>query len=153
MIISRRHSNWIVFVAALIIAGSWSEHGRANAPPGRYDITNDTVYDKQTELRWLRTINGNMYTWSDAQMYCTNLNLDGIMWRLPSMKELQTIVDETRVSPAIDQMVFPATAPAAFWTSSMTADSQSDAWYVNFADGAATQNASQANTYRVRCVH
>src|SRR5689334_16839225 len=83
--------------------------GRANAPAGRYTIANGTVYDTKTRLTWQQGAAPSTYTWTDASPYCGALNLGGMGWRLPSVRELQTIVDETLHAPAIDATAFSGT--------------------------------------------
>lgn len=62
-------------------------------------------------------------------------------WRLPSIRELMTIVDRTRSSPAIDPVAFPgAPSGGLFWSSSPHASISGNAWYVNFADGVVDYN-------------
>lgn len=151
MTISRRHPSWIVFAAALALAASWADHGRADVPSDRYTIDNGTVFDKKTLLTWQQTISPITYTWAAAQTHCTELNLNGMVWRVPSVKELQTIVDEKEQNPAIDPTAFPNTPVDFFWTSSRLAGSTSYAWPVVFHLGT-TDIVAVANMYRVRCV-
>jgi hypothetical protein len=71
---------------------------------------------------------------------------------LPTLTELQSIVDTTVTSPpTINQKAFPNTPEVWFWTSSPYAGSSVDAWYVNFDFG----NSGYGNVgygSRVRCV-
>jgi hypothetical protein len=125
---------------------------QAAPPPGRYllegQAPNDTVTDTVTGLVWQRTLSASSYTWADATNYCTAL---GASWRVPSVKELLTIVDESRSNPAIDTTVFPATPNGWLWTSSGSASSPGDAWYVDFYHGT-TYRDGKASSSRVRCV-
>jgi hypothetical protein len=121
----------------------------------------DTVVDGATGLVWQRQPASGTYTFAKAQQYCAALE-EG--FRVPSMKELQTVVDETQVArPSIDQRVFtefPALSSgnAFFWTSSASvALPGSNAWFVNFGNGAATDSVVTVgkvvdNEYYVRCV-
>jgi hypothetical protein len=91
------------------------------------------------------------YAWEDAKTYCAALDLSGAGWRLPNVKELQTIVDETRADPAIDETAFPSTPSELFWTSSPVAGNANYAWnvYFNYGDSNAD---GVLYTGRVRCV-
>ena len=130
---------------------SWSHHSRADAPAGRYTMSNGTVFDKKTLLTWQQGIAPNPLNWNDAKVYCDNLVLDGKSdWRLPSMKELQTIVDEKKTNPAIDPIAFPNTPADWFWTSSGFGGSGSQAWVVDFSSGD-TYGDDVVYSYRVRC--
>ncbi len=118
----------------------------------RYRMVNGTVYDTKMKLTWQQTISPYSFAWSEAQNYCSNLNLEGDGWRVPSMKELQTIVDETRSKPAIDVNTFPDTPPEAFWTSTAMAGPPSRFWFVGFYDGFTFHRDEFADTGWVRCV-
>src|SRR5687767_13607965 len=47
----------------------------ADAPPGRYTFTTDTVVDTVTQLTWQRNPPIAYDSWAGARTYCTNLNL------------------------------------------------------------------------------
>jgi formylglycine-generating enzyme required for sulfatase activity len=59
-------------------------------------------------------------TWNAALAYCEGLTVAAKSdWRLPSIKELATLVNEAATSsPAIDQSVFGASAAKRYWSSS-----------------------------------
>lgn len=122
-------------------------------PPDRYTFSgtspNDTVTDTRTGLVWQRT-HGPNHTFAGAQSYCSGLSLQGSGWRVPDMKELQTLVDETRTDLAIDVDAFPDTTGPYFWTSSPSVDPT--AWYVSFYDGSAGNGYDVTAPLRVRCV-
>jgi hypothetical protein len=71
-------------------------------------------------------------------------------WRLPTIAELQTIVDCSFGSPCIDP-VFGPTAAFDHW-SSTASDSLSSAWYVYFGDGSLVATLGKLNVRRVRAV-
>lgn len=147
----RRSATLLIFAAALAFAASWADHGRADAPPGHYTVSNGNVYDTKTKLTWQQTISTSSFTWADAQTYCANLNLNGTNWRVPSAGELQTLLDETQVVPSIDTTAFPGTPSDRFWTSTRWAASASYAWTVDFHAGR-TRWSNTTYAYRVRCV-
>ena len=124
----------------------------ADAPSGRYTYPQaGTVYDTQTKLTWEQTAEPGTFLWADAVNRCKQVTLAGGGWRLPSMGELQTIVDETKSGPAIDTNAFTDGDSSVYWSSSSVAGSTSAAWYVVFIYGNAYSgdvNFSQ----RVRCV-
>ena len=145
------HVNFMILVVSVALTALWPHEGRADAPPNRYTFPGGTVYDTKTNLYWQQTISANSYTWADAKTYCASQNLNGVNGRLPSMKELQTILDRTRTNPTIDPTAFPTTPNARFWTSSPLAGSASGAWAVDFANGSSS-NWAVTLTFRVRCV-
>jgi hypothetical protein len=80
--------------------------------------------------------------------------LNGHAWRLPSIKEASTLVDETKVYGAIDTTAFPGTAPNQwYWSSSAWAGlperSAGGGWGINFDDGFTGYALTQG---WVRCV-
>jgi hypothetical protein len=136
---------------AFVLVAVLPELGRADAPPGRYTQQGGTVHDAKTGLTWQQTVPAGTYDFTGAAAYCLTLNLDGAGWRAPSMKELQTLVDDTRSQPAIDPIAFPSTPGAPFWTSSSLAGEPSIAWEVSFGDGTTTVSPL-LETRLVRCV-
>lgn len=123
----------------------------ADAPPGRYTVATDTVLDTKTNLTWQRNAPAAGYDWAAATTYCQNLNLGGTGWRLPRVKELQSLVDVSRYGPAIDTTAFPGTPSNWFWSSSPVAVTTSLAWVVVFSNGF-TSTGNLASTSQVRCV-
>jgi hypothetical protein len=95
-----------------------------------------------------------------AQNYCANLSLGaGGGWRLPTVSELQTLVDYTQTgayldggpAPMIDMAYFPDTQPAVFWSSTPFAGAVGFAWGVNFTFGDSNGYDTGPANY-VRCV-
>ena len=149
------------FLAVVALATvPFTRSADANAPAGRYVVTsggtdagtgNGTVYDTKTKLTWQQAVAPGTYTWAGAKTYCAGFNLGGTGWRLPTIKELQTIADDSQTNPSIDTTAFPSTPADWFWSSSPLAGSSSYAWSVHFYDGVAS-NFGVSDTYYVRCV-
>jgi Protein of unknown function (DUF1566) len=108
----------------------------------------DEVTDTATGLIWKRCSEGQ--AWDIVQATCTGtamtftheqaLQLAATQagtagWRLPNVKELSSIVDASRASPAIDTASFPATPSKWYWTSSPYAGLSGYAWGVSFYYG------------------
>ena len=111
---------------------------------------NDTVTDHKTGLGWQKADDGVARDFADATQYCTDLVLGGNAdWRLPLLDELQTIVDYTRYSPAIDPLF--TCESNAYWTSSHFAGTPAYVWYVICGNGYANWN-SMSTVNAVRCV-
>jgi hypothetical protein len=125
--------------------------GLADAPEGHFKVVGGTVEDAATKLTWQRSVTEGNYDHLEAAAYCAALKLSGTGWRLPTIKELHTLVDETRTMPAIDRSAFPDAPSAYFWTSSRVANFAIYAWTVNFADGTDLWFPT-GNQERVRCV-
>jgi hypothetical protein len=149
----------LVAVAGLF--ASTASH--ANAPPGRYTIpTTGVVYDTKTKLKWQAGFATNV-PWGTAagqtEAICKALTLDGGGWRLPTLKELQSLVDYTVPQSAgssspgmIDSKFFPGTPGFEFWSSTLVAGNSANGWYVEFADGSTGSNGTDGNTWDLRCV-
>ncbi|MBI5548961.1 MAG: DUF1566 domain-containing protein [Deltaproteobacteria bacterium] len=124
-----------------------------DAPPAsNYQISGGVVTDAVTGLQWQRSISTEEYLWEDAKSYCAGSWLDGGGWRLPTVVELQSIVDFGRYDPAIDPMAFPNTPPDSFWTSSVLVGHFNDAWVVYFAYGTVAYDNGLLDDNWVRCV-
>jgi hypothetical protein len=127
-----------MFPARCVRGGGEDPELRNVQPQRQYEIGASEVRDRYTGLVWQkddsRTTHPAVLSWADAAAYCASL-ADGGAWRLPSVGELATLVDETRVGttyPAIDRGAFESTERAGYW--SQTASGQSH-WTVSFADG------------------
>lgn len=130
----------------------------AAAPAGRYTASGGVVTDHKTGLNWQQTVLSMKYDVVDAMAYCSGnvaAALSGTGWRLPAIKELQTLVDYSVAlpGPTIDSSAFPETPTATFWSSTpFSGPLASDAaWFVDFSSGS-TGNNGNALMYYVRCV-
>ncbi len=140
----------VVFALPTLLSASHSAWG--DAPPCRYTFpVSETVKDTETELTWQRTLDAALHSRAQAAAYCQALALDGVGWRLPTVKELQSIVDVAKTSPSIDAAAFPNTPPASFWTSSPYVLSANYGWDVVFTDGGNSGVDATASLH-VRCV-
>jgi hypothetical protein len=144
---SMRALTGLAFAALAFLAAS----GKAQSRPERYRIDRGTVYDAKTKLTWQQAVPSSSHPWAEAMRYCKELDLDGKGWRLPSVNELQTLVDETRFGPAIDPVAFPSTPVAYFWTSSNLAGFPNFGWTIYFAYGFANF-FDVVQPHQVRCV-
>lgn len=132
-----------------------------NLADSQYKWTEETVIDKTTGLVWQRDVSGSTYTWADAKKHCEQLSLAGFSsgWRLPSRMELLTLVDYSRLEPAINIIAFPNTpyfsdpnnvSKGHFWSLSPYAET-GFAWSVSFRAGGYIKNAIDMSFY-TRCV-
>jgi hypothetical protein len=84
---------------------------------------------------------GGRCTGSDCDTFAfvQAVNANGLCgagdWRLPTRKELLSIVDNGRFNPAVDTGHFPNTPASNYWSSSTYADQPGAAWQVNFRYG------------------
>jgi hypothetical protein len=142
---------WPALLVVITFAALWVRHSRADAPLTQYLILSGTAYDTKSQLTWERYPSLYIYSWEEAQTHCRDLDLDGSGWRVPSVKELQTLVDEGRTEPSVDSFAFPVTANAKYWTSTVRASDKSRGWLVSFSFGS-TSTDDISHFYRVRCV-
>ncbi|MFZ2990946.1 DUF1566 domain-containing protein [Ideonella sp.] len=106
---------------------------------------------------------GNRYTnWGDgrsgdASAYVAAVNVTGLCgytdWRLPTVDELETLVDASRPypEPTIRQDWFVNTGREVCWSSSPYVAYAYNAWYVNFGYGN-VNSSSRDSSYPVRLV-
>ena len=116
-----------------------------------YTIGSLTVIDNITGLEWQRQDDDINRSWNDAWDYCSGLALDGrVDWRLPDIKELQSIVDYGATDTLIDQVAFPNTDPF-YWSASPQAGTSNRAWRILF-NGGFIDDTGEATTQTIRCV-
>lgn len=123
------------------------------------DNSDGTITDAATELMWMQDDSGEGMNWQEALTYAENFEFAGKSdWRLPSAKELQSIVDysrspQTTSSAAIDPLFncTPITNEAGevdypfYWTGTTHAtlgDENNGAWGAYVAFGRAMGNES-----------
>jgi len=116
--------------------GSISSDDVSTATGGYADNGDGTVTDTSTGLMWQQQAGSSTQTWEQALAYCEGLNLGGYTdWRLPTVKELQSLVDYSRYYPAINTTYFPNAAASWYWSSTSGVDRTASAWGVDFAVG------------------
>jgi len=124
------------------------------------DTGDGTIIDNNTRLEWEKlsddgTINDkdNLYTWENAfAVHVAGLNTVPCFagqcdWRLPNVKELQSIVNYGTSNPAVsvafntncvagvNVLDGSCTAASNYWSSSTVAGNPSTAWFVSFLGG------------------
>jgi len=130
----------MLLMAAQAWAGDYTPHG------------DGTVTDNATGLMWQQD-GSAIRNWEGALSYCQEGGwANHTDWRLPNIKELESIVDDTQLNPAIDRIAFPNTpASSWYWSSTTYANNPNNAWNVNFNNGNVNNNDKNNNNY-VRCV-
>ena len=122
--------------------------------PSFKDNGDGTVSDLNTRLVWQQgdSQNSREYDWDEAGAYCGKLVLAGKDdWRLPSRRELMSIVNYGTSYPAVDEKYFPGCKSEYYWSSSTYTYNPLYAWDVYFGDGYVGANYKH-DTYYVRCV-
>jgi hypothetical protein len=136
----------------LSAGGTFRYHARyvRGAKPGNgHNYVNNldgTITDLDTGLMWTQ-VPGAATTWTGALTWAENLTLAGYSdWRLPNIKELQTLVDYTFTTATtaaaavvpVNRVLFPTstTPAAAYWSSTALRgggnQAPTSAWLVEF---------------------
>ena len=100
---------------------------------------------KVGNLEWQADVPEQEFTWEEAKAYAASLG-DG--WRLPTVKELLSLVDYETHNPACS--VFPDCPSDWLWSSSAYAGDTTRGWSVGFSYGY-TANYDVDAPNRVRC--
>jgi hypothetical protein len=138
---------WFVLVLVILL-GLFAT--QVYAAPFTYN-GNGTVTDSKTGLMWQQGEPGYM-AWDSALSYCEGLSLGGHSgWRLPNIKELESLTDDTRWNPAIDTAFFPNAYASGYWSSTTCANYPGSAWGVGFFYGFVGYDL-KSDYYYVRCV-
>ncbi|MBC7938866.1 MAG: DUF1566 domain-containing protein [Chitinophagaceae bacterium] len=135
----RRHCLFAGLLAACGVAPAQQVCGNdaiaVSAPTDRFQDEGDgTVTDKDNMLMWTRCSAGQTRSaagcsgapapldWASAQGQAQALNAGGALffndWRLPSVRELATLVERRCENPRVNLAVFPGTVADTYWTSS-----------------------------------
>jgi len=116
------------------------------------DNGNGTVTDNHTGLIWQKAEAPEPMTWEEALKYAEALSLGGRDdWRLPNIKELQSLNDEHRTRPSIDTTYFPGATPSEYWSSTTLANHSTRAWTIDFNFGIGSYK-EKTEKLRVRAV-
>lgn len=159
----------------------------AGAPLSYTDTGRGTIIDNNTKLEWEKKSDDeaendgdnttfphdkdNVYTWEQAFEHVAYLNAMNFAghhdWRLPNVKELQSIVDYSRVQPAVSpEFKTPCTANSTVlsgscttwgtntWSSTSVNNDPMLAWYVAFwyGDVGGSPKGGPPYLYAVRAV-
>lgn len=115
--------------------------------------TDVTVLDRLTGLEWVKSphsLAGNSGTtnWNAAVDFCQNLVYAGQSdWRLPSIKELESLVNCGTYNPALPTgHPFAGVLSGLYWSGTSSADSTGVvAWSVDMYSGSVIDHLNKAN--------
>lgn len=119
------------------------------------DNGDGTISDKNSGLIWQKQSDNLEYSWSDAEKYCTELKLSIYSdWRVPTRRELISILDFGKVDPSINSLFFPGLIDGQsnhYWSSTTLPDDRH--WNVNFFfSSSRTSETTDNGEYFIRCV-
>jgi hypothetical protein len=166
---------------------------RAGAALSYTDNGDGTVTDNNTGLMWEKKDQSggihdwsNTYTWSGASLGSTNI-MDGTIsttflaglnagvgfaghmdWRIPNMRELQSIIDYEVLNPTVNAAfntncsagctvngiggpMCSCTPPSSYWSSTTYRPGPSNAWGMDFSNGG-VKFSDKSDGYYVRAV-
>ncbi len=119
------------------------------------DNGNGTVTDNVTQLVWQKVPNANLFNWEQAITYAEGLTLASATdWRLPNIKELQSLNMESTSSPSVNTAFFSSIGVHNYWSSTTLLPNPANltsAWYWNTQFGITTFD-TKTNTNYVICV-
>ncbi len=113
------------------------------------DHGDGTVTHRKTGLMWSKCLLGQSgsdcsigsstrtrYTWKEALEAADTSTIAGYSdWRLPNIKELESIVEDACYGPSINLSIFPNTPSSDVWSSSPRATHLQYAWVLYFYYG------------------
>jgi hypothetical protein len=115
------------------------------------EVDGETVRDARTGLVWQRQPSPNDSTWGDALSQCEALVLAGKGdWRLPSAKEMGSLVEGDAPGMALDPDLF-LDGVGRFWSSTPSPARPDHAFFLDGVSGV-VQSQSVTLAGRVRCV-
>jgi hypothetical protein len=133
------YSRYIRCVRGSQIAQSFADNG-------------ETVTDSRTGLMWQKGETSTM-NWDAARSYCETSTLDGKSdWRLPNIKELESLAYDYGHDPSIDTYYFPQAKSNGYWSSTTNFLTPGSAWSVSFSAGANVSHGKSMSDFYVRCV-
>jgi hypothetical protein len=124
--------------------------GLALPDPRFTDNLNGTVTDNLTGLVWLQDANCfDRMSWQEALDTAAGLQdgdcglTDGSLpgdWRLPNVRELQSLVDFSQWNYSIDEFAPFSYGGTQVWSSTTVQSGPAHAWYLHFGDGGTNQD-------------
>ena len=116
------------------------------------DNGNGSVTDSGTGLTWKRCAEGQTwtgsscsgtpgtFTWAQATALTGTVSFAGRSdWRLPNIRELQTLVDRARYGPVLDPAAFPNAPNSVYaWSATPVAANAGNAWKLHLSGGLST---------------
>jgi hypothetical protein len=106
---------------------------------------NGTINDNLTGLTWQQVPNADTLTWENALVYAEGLTLGGFSdWRLPNIKELQSINDERIINPSVPTTYFSTIGIKKYWSSTSLPNQTTRAWYLSTQVGITTYELKTA---------
>jgi hypothetical protein len=145
---------WLCFGSGPLLAQSCNNRITTSTPTERYHDNKDgSVTDTLTGLQWARCSFGQTLVNDTCRGEPHRLPwaiVSLVMetgWRLPEIAELNSLVELRCIRPAINQQIFPDTAPAAYWSATRFINKDGNYWQVNFLHGESGSEPADATAH------
>ncbi len=100
------------------------------------DAGNGTITDHYTGLVWQKFQSPDSLTWEQALAYSKSTALAGKTdWRVPNIKELQSLNSPALLKPSFNKTWFPAVLAGNYWSSTSMYLTAAKAWDLNVEYG------------------
>ena len=115
------------------------------------DNGDSTISDNLTGLMWEKFPYNDSLFWDNALQHAENLTLAGYSdWRLPNIKEIESLNNEKANAPSINSIAFPNVVAKKYWSSTSQFNHAANAWFIDFQNFGLTSYISK--TTRGCCV-
>ncbi len=133
-------------------------------PPSDFTLHgNGTVTHNKTGLMWQQCLVGQTWSGSGCGGTAATHTWDNAIaltssfaaysdWRLPSIDELASIVENTVAAPSINTSIFPSTPITKQWSSTHSPWANFAKWSVDFNTGMSRGDQDKNNAYSIRMV-
>lgn len=112
------------------------------------DHGDGTVTDELTGLTWQSSQYSDSITWEQALQYADTLTTGGQTdWRLPNIKELQSISDAQLTAPSLPSNHFTVVSSGKYWSSTSLPNQTAKAWYLDTQFGITTYDLKTIRHY------
>lgn len=138
-----KHASYMTWPVCGMIGNK--QISESEALPGdekeRFIQLNGMVADRKTRLNWMQQANPSdvAVTWKDALSLIQQTNQKKYLgfsdWRLPNIRELESLVDDRRHSPAIQSHELFADIRPFYWSATTSLFEPSYAWTLYTDDG------------------
>lgn len=163
-----------VGISSKVMAQQCNTAQKPSMPNQRYVIDDSgDVRDRVSGLVWMRCAVGQ--GWDPEKEQCLEaprkqvkswFSYDGAIkeltvihkktgddqWRLPTIDELQTLIEYNCQDPATNTSIFPNTPSWKFWSETPLVENLAYAWTVDFLDGSSSTRLKSITSHYVRLV-
>jgi hypothetical protein len=146
---------WVVIYQGVPASFSAQGDPAASSPSERFVAALDgaAVKDLQTGFTWEQSPDFSYSVWTEAIVRCQGKTVGGQSgWRLPSIKELSTLIDSSQKDPALPLgHPFGNNKSSIFWSSTPSETDDMVSWHVSFFTGEVVTD-QKSQTRRAWCM-